>query len=94
MTVFIIGLLSLAFTIAYICYDDAKTYRGLLNISRQETIYLSKKLKVVREESDKLKAKQNQWKITLTVDAQEVTEKVLKKVNEEIKRIKTENKFL
>lgn len=94
MTVFIIGLLSLAFTIAYVCYDDAKTYRDLLNISRQEIRYLSKELQAVREENDLLKAKQNKGKITISIVTPKVTEKVLKKVNEEIKRIKAENKFL
>lgn len=56
--------------------------------SKQQKIYK------LEQELKELKAKQNKGKITLTVDVQEVTEKVLKKVNEEIKRIKAENKFL
>ena len=94
MIVFIVGVLSLACTIAYTNYDDAKTYRGLLEISRQETRYLEEEVFTLREENDKLKAKVNQGKVTISIDTQEVTEKVLKKVNEEIKRIKAENKFL
>lgn len=94
MIIFIVGVLSLACTIAYTNYGDAKTYKGLLEISRKETRYLGDELRAVREENDKLKAKQNQGKITLTVDARQVTDKVLKKINEDIKKMKEEGKFL
>ena len=63
MIVFIIALIVLAFVIAYTNYDDAKTYRELLEISRQETRYLSKELQVVREENDLLKAKQKKVRL-------------------------------
>lgn len=92
MIVFIVGVLSLACTIAYANYDDAKTYKGLLEISRQETRYLSKELQAVREENDLLKAKQNKGVVTVKLNTEEVTEKVLKKINKKIEEMKKEGR--
>lgn len=108
MIVFIIGVLSLACTIAYANYDDAKYYKWLSNSLSKDNIELEIENDRLRnelhleqqltgeleEELDELKAKVNQGKVTISIDTKEVTEKVLKKVNEEIKRIKAENKFL
>lgn len=106
MIVFIIGVLSLACTIAYANYDDAKYYKYLSdslskdnieleieNNSLRNELYLEQQAnEELEEELEELKAKTDQGKITLTVDARQVTEKIMKEVNKKIEEMKKDGR--
>lgn len=102
MIVFIIGVLSLACTIAYANYDDAKYYKYLSDSLSKDNIELDIENNRLRnelyleqqanEELEELKAKTDQGKITLTVDARQVTEKIMKEVNKKIEEMKKDGR--
>lgn len=90
MSMLVVLILSLVLNLVLVRIIDVQgdklITKSFMLDSKQQKIYK------LEQELKELKAKQNKGKITLTVDAKQVTEKVMKELNKKIEEMKKEGR--